>query len=317
MATQTTTWCFTDHCSDPLAEDLAISPDQVHFLVAQREVCPDTGKLHWQGYVQLTRNQRLAYVQKLLPGAHWEPAKGSPDQNIKYCTKAESRLAGAEPVIYGEPKTKGQRTDLDEFRAEVKSGKRMRTLVDEGFLPLLARYPKLYDKLVALTRPPVNPERKVVLLYGKAGAGKTRYVFDKHGESDELFLQPLSNGTPWFDGYDSHEICLIDDFDGAASKVSLTTTLKLLDIYPLQVPIKGGHAWWNPKTIYVTTNLRPTDWYDFTNRTEQYSALIRRISEAHCWDPETGEFTHCKTPEEVKAYFPYVPKPPPEVRIYK
>lgn len=317
---QSRNWCFTQHVdldTEILLGAPEIDPRSCSFLVAQLERCPTTAQVHWQGYCHFSKNMRLAALKKLAPTAHWEPCKGNSEQNIKYCTKEESRVPGTEPVTYGEPPKPGRRTDLDEFAAAIKEGKRARTLVSEGFLPLLARYPKLYQNLVAMTRPPVNPEKKVVLFYGKPGVGKTRFVYDKHGASDEFYATPLSNGTPWFDGYDSHKFALLDDFDGAASKIPLTQTLKLLDIYPIQVPTKGGHTWWNPEVLYITTNLRPTDWYDFTSREVQYKALLRRIHEAHCWDPETGDSVVLKTQLEISSYFPFVPKPPPEVRIYK
>lgn len=96
-------WCFTDHCVHDDEKDIAIAPDQVRYLVAQQEVCPDTGKIHWQGYIQLEKPQRLTALQKLLPGAHWLPAKGSSEQNFIYCTKLDTRRPGHEPVIYGAP----------------------------------------------------------------------------------------------------------------------------------------------------------------------------------------------------------------------
>jgi len=304
-------WCFTDQIpADAKPAKPAIDEALCQYLVAQQEIAPTTGQRHWQGYVYFKKNMRLSACKKLLPRAHWEASKGSPEQNQAYCTKEESRAPDTLPYEVGTPPIKGKRTDLDSFKDAVRSGKRMRELADEGFLSVLARYPRLYANLSALTRPDTNPDRKVVLLYGKAGAGKTRHVMDKHGKTDELYLQPISNGTPWFDGYDGHKVALLDDFDGAASKVPLTQTLKLLDIYPIQVPTKGGHAWWNPDTIYITTNLKPSDWYDFSSREEQYHALIRRISEAHCWDPETGFYTHCKTKEEVKEHFPFAKRGP-------
>jgi len=38
--------------------------------------------------------------------------------------------------------------------------------------------------------------------------------------------------------------------------------LRILDIYPLQLPVKGSFAvaMWN--TIFITSNKHPTDWYE-------------------------------------------------------
>lgn len=306
-------WCFTDQIpKGELPSKPAIAAEGVKYLIAQKEVAPTTGQLHWQGFVSFKTNKRLKAVKKMLPRAHWELAKGSASQNKVYCTKEASRAPGTAPVEFGDIPNPGKRTDLEEFATAVRSGKRARHLADEGFLALLARYPKLYAALAMTHRPPTHPDKKVILLFGKPGAGKTRFVFDKHEKDPEFWTAPLSNGTPWFDGFDGHETALLDDFDGKASKVGLAMTLKLFDIYPIQAPTKGGHAWWNPKTLYVTTNLPPQDWYDFSTRRAQYDALLRRVTEAHCWDLETGFYTHCKTNSEVVTYFPYKERAPLE-----
>jgi hypothetical protein len=60
--------------------------------------------------------------------------------------------------------------------------------------------------------------------------------------------------------------------------MSLVTLLRLLDRYPVQVPIKGSHTWWLPDRIYITTNILPSLWYKWENRGEHYKALARRFT---------------------------------------
>lgn len=50
----------------------------------------ETGKNqteHMQGYIQFHNAMRFASVKKMLPRAHLEVAKGTPAQNIAYCSK--------------------------------------------------------------------------------------------------------------------------------------------------------------------------------------------------------------------------------------
>jgi len=56
----------------------------------QDEICPDTGRKHRQGYVQLTRQQRLSFLRKILPGVHVEIARNIQDL-ILYCSKEATR----------------------------------------------------------------------------------------------------------------------------------------------------------------------------------------------------------------------------------
>lgn len=49
--------------------------------------------------------------------------------------------------------------------------------------------------------------------------------------------------------------------------------LKLLDIYPLKVPTKGGFANWVPDIIFITSNMAPPWTHGFVE-----AALKRRLS---------------------------------------
>lgn len=53
------------------------------------EVAPTTGQHHLQGWLTLKKKGRPMGCRKLpsLKGAHWEPAKGSQEDNIRYCSK--------------------------------------------------------------------------------------------------------------------------------------------------------------------------------------------------------------------------------------
>lgn len=313
------TWCFTDNT--PVQDEtgdylIPVDPSDFAYLLLQLEEAPTTGTLHWQGYVKLHKKSRLSGVRKLFPhGVHLEPARGSPASNIAYCTKEEGRVQG--PYEFGTRPSPGKRTDINALREAVRSGKRFRQLVeDDTLLPTLARHLKFYDRVSLAYEPPFNPSRRVVLYYGKPGVGKTRAVYDACRGSD-LYVTPVTNGTLWFDGYEGHRNVLIDDFDGAASKVPLDTTLRILDIYNVKVPIKGSHAWFNPDVTYITTNSKPSDWYNFSGREDKYDALLRRIHIVYAWDDETESFKSFTTPEAIKAFFPYSPRAIDETRIYK
>ena len=57
----------------------------------QDEKCPETDRLHRQGYFRTTRQMRFSQVSKLLPGIHIEPAR---DWNklLNYCKKKATSL---------------------------------------------------------------------------------------------------------------------------------------------------------------------------------------------------------------------------------
>ncbi len=162
-----------------------------------------------------------------------------------------------------------------EFKDAILKGARQVELL-EKFTNCMAKFPKFYSLVRALNRPERTKELTVRLNFGATGLGKTRYAYDNF---PLLYSIPLTSSSLWFDGYDLQDTVLLDDFAGAASKVSLNYTLQLLDRYPVQVPIKGEYTLWMPTLIIITTNIHPKKWYDWRTRRQQYAALMRRITE--------------------------------------
>ena len=95
-------WCFTlfGLTKENWKESISAVPVNVTcaFLVCQLE-STQAERLHVQGYVYFKNARSMAAVKKdfggLLP--HLEPAKGSVEDNVKYCTKLESRVEGTHP----------------------------------------------------------------------------------------------------------------------------------------------------------------------------------------------------------------------------
>lgn len=238
------------------------------YLVYQREK-GESGTEHFQGYVELAKQTRFNAIKKKYPKWHIEPRRGTQEQAIAYCKKDDSRMDG--PYEFGEPKQQGQRTDIAALVDLAKSGKRKRDALEE--MPgVYARNYRAFEHIQSLMKPP-RRERRVVLLHGPPGSGKTRYVLDKHPDA---YVIPITSSTIWFDGYDGHDVALIDDFNG---QIPLIQFLRVLHEYPEQVPVKGGHVWWNPSIIYITSNYAPVLWYKWEGREVSFEALTRRITE--------------------------------------
>ncbi len=269
--------CFT--LNNP-TEPIAFDEEKMYYLVYQKEV-GEEGTPHFQGYCELKKRTREPATKALLGGirVHLANRKGTALEASDYCKKDDTRVPGSLRMEFGEMKetNPGKRNDLKEFKDAVMSGtKRKRDLVDEHY-GTLARYHRFYETLTMMNRPKRERELEVILHIGDTGLGKTRLVMDAHGDEDDFYIAPLSNGTPWFDTYDRHRTVLLDDFAGASSHMALTTLLRLLDRYPVMVPTKGGHTWWLPDKIYITTNILPKDWYKWEKRGEHYRALARRV----------------------------------------
>ena len=90
-------WCWTLHDPTELEVGKLIADhDGISYIVWQEETCPDTGRIHLQGYVQFQEKARLAKAKKILLGdknhrVHLESAKGTPSENKTYCTNLGGR----------------------------------------------------------------------------------------------------------------------------------------------------------------------------------------------------------------------------------
>lgn len=77
-------WCFT--AWDQKDVDVIHGTDPV-CLVVGKETCPETGKVHFQGYVRWKTGRRFSWWKGAVPTAHVEPRKGSEPEAAAYCRK--------------------------------------------------------------------------------------------------------------------------------------------------------------------------------------------------------------------------------------
>ncbi len=280
MSSQMMNCCFTWNNPDG---EIFFDPEKMVYLVWQEEIS-ESGTYHFQGYCEFTKRLTFNMAKAVLGGAttHVERRRGTQAQAIAYCKKDESRVPHTHPTEEGTPRQQGKRMDLEGFKDAVVAGDRLRDLIHDH-TGVIARYPKFYQTLTMMHRPTRGTELTVTLHYGETGLGKTRSVYDQFEDDPEFYRTPLNNGTIWFDTFDGHTTVLLDDFAGAASHLTLCTLLQLLDRYPVLVPTKGGHTWWLPNAVHVTTNILPRDWYKWDGRCDQYKALARRFHKVYLY----------------------------------
>ncbi len=79
--------------------------------------------------------------------------------------------------------------------------------------------------------------------------------------------------------------------------------MRLLHDHTELVETKNGHAWWHPETIFITTNIRLEEWYDWGERTT--AVLERRIH--RILDFGSVKFILCKHPKDVTKEYKWDP----------
>lgn len=251
---------YANYIFTSYADELKFDESRLKFYVYQREVCPDTGRLHWQGYCGFTRSVRLQVAQRAIgdPAAHMERRLGSHQQAMEYCTKLASRAPGCEPVKWGQLElNQGKRTDLDTFTEAMVAGTPLVDLIEEQPSTFVKFSKGLYALDAVLKQKKVVDFRKltVTVLYGDAGTGKTRYAAR---DPDSYILADPDGGRIWFDGYNGQATLIIDDFYGWIKHYTL---LRILDGYKYKIEVKGAHTWANWTNVIITSNVHPSEWY--------------------------------------------------------
>lgn len=258
---------------------------RLKYLIVQKERCPKTNKLHWQGYLELSVG---------LPEATWmDECKQLFFENYKdvhlsirkrsrancrdYCRKPESRVvAGWEYGVWderdgGTTSVRGKRSDLDELGVAILTGQlATRRAIAEANPGAFIRYGAGIERL--LTTIEASPrERKAIactILIGEPGTGKSCRM----PTGDDVFYmssESLFNGcTPM------HRVLVLDEFTGW---LPFNVLLRILDHYPYRVNIKYNNFWAGWDEVYITSNSHPDQWYTYDAK-HLYGALERRIT---------------------------------------
>lgn len=259
-------WIFTSFNLDINTEEV---DELVRYLAWQVEKCPETGKKHIQGYIELHKPRRLNAMKELLGDEkiHLEKRRGTREQARDYCMKEETRIEG--PYEYGTWAVQGKRNDIENAYEAIKNG--------DKWIDIQEEYPVTYCKYNrGLEKMKFNYEKELTkgfrnvecnVIWGEAGAGKTRSVVENN---EDLYI---TSDLKWWDGYDGENAILIDDFE--KGKCAYTELLRIMDGYQLRLPIKGGFTWAKWTKVYITSNDNIESW--FPERVD-FSALERRIA---------------------------------------
>lgn len=253
----------------------------------QPELAPETGTPHLQGYVVFANPRTFqGAIQLFGPRFHLEPARGSLESNVEYCSKSESRDtdAGFGFIEHGERSTcegtgsgSGTRTDLAVIAKRLRDGESESSIAEDH----PASYIMYTRGIRSLAQQYVHRRsfKSIVYWYwGPTGTGKTRAAAE---EAPDAYWK--SSAHQWWDGFDGTSDVIIDDY--RASFCQFNELLRLLDRYPYQVQYKGGCMQFCARKIFITAPKDPRSCWD--SRTEEDIAqLERRIDHVKYFGPE-------------------------------
>ena len=133
---------------------------------------------------------------------------------------------------------------------------------------LWVRYYRAFEKYLLMKTPARTWKTNVHVLQGPTGTGKSKWAMDNFPSA---YWKQRSN---WWDGYTGHESVVLDEFYGW---LPFDLLLRLCDRYPLMVETKGGQTQFAAKTIVITTNMLPCNWY----KSCYFPSFARRVDQWH------------------------------------
>lgn len=265
---QSKRWCYTLNNYDP-DDALSMLGIPCTFHIMGKEVS-STGTSHLQGYIIFENNKRLNGVKKIQPSAHWEVARGTTEDNVKYCSKdGDYEVVGTKP--------------LSKVEIGQKERERWILILQHAKQGTLEEHdPKVYyqtystaEKLASKYAKPKAIEKTVNVFWGATATGKSYDAWMQSGP-DTFVKDPRSKF--WY-GYSGQKNMIIDEFRGG---IDISHMLRWLDRYPLIVEIKNGSSVCEVENIWITSNLHPRDWYPDLDE-ETKAALLRRTKVTRYW----------------------------------
>lgn len=250
-------WVFTINYAaqehPPELLDPETWPEWIKYAVWQLEL-GDNGVYHYQGYMELQGKKSMAQIHEVedFERAHFDVRRGTTDQAISYCTKADTRVDG--PWYHGEPKEQGKRNDLTMIKTKLDQGATMKRIAEEHF-GSFCRYEKGFKNYKRIISLPRDHAMELIVIIGPSRTGKTRQAKDLAG--DDVYWKDRSK---WWEDYEGQHTVVWDEFYGHCCPFS--DLLRIMDRYPLRLENKGSSVNFNSRRIIFTSNQEPEDWYD-------------------------------------------------------
>jgi len=237
-----------------------------NYMLVSREFAPKTGNEHYHIYVQFKYTTTLS--RKKLLSTNIQICRGTPQQNIDYVKKEGDIL-----LEEGEPRL-GKGSGKGYTIKEVKA----MTNEERENLPFTS-----YNRLQALKRDEISVLKaslsyknvEVYYIFGKSGAGKTKYamdaikdLYDKKLIESDAYNKVKYSGSYW-NGVsidNMTKVALYDDFRDYHMPPS--EFIQFIDYNVNVMNIKYGFAMNNFKYIFITSIQNPYDLYKKYQKSE-------------------------------------------------
>ena len=246
--------------------------DCMKYLCYGLEICPKTGKKHYQGCVYFYDAKTISTAQKKLhigkSHMEWEQKSDTEDDPIEYCKKDKCFFE------FGSMPQQGKRTDLEAVAKSILDGTLRVTDILEQSPIMYHQYGRTLTALedLKLTRKWRTEMTEGIWMYGTTGVGKSHIAFQDY-HPDTHYLVPDDNG--WWDKYTQQDTVIINDFRG---HIKYDKLLQMVDKFPFDVNRRGKPPMpFLSKKVIITSSLKPSEVYCNRQEKDDIKQLERRF----------------------------------------
>lgn len=260
------------------------------YIIAGEEIGA-LGTPHLQGFVYFKNGVRFETCKRRLFGVrtHVEIARGTVQENYLYCTKTRDCDAVANEVVHefgDKPMTPDEKGETEIERYEKAWQQASDNLIEEIDADIRVKHYSTLKKIrmdKQLETDLLGVDMDNEWFWGDSGTGKSYTARSSHPDA---YLKMCNK---WWDGYDGHDVVLMEDFD--QNHKVLCHHLKIwADRYPFPVELKGHVGKIRPRKLIVTSNYHPREiWTDKSD----LEPILRRFKITHFATP----FVYQQSPE--------------------
>ena len=262
-------WTLNNYTELEVEEAKRFIDEKCKYGIFGKEVAPNTGCLHLQGFCNLKKPMRFSTIKSVsitesILRRQMDPTKKTKNtvqrqatfiERVRLTTKGEEQTWRPLYLPYRTEKSPHPKWSLNYMAPCISN-----TIVESK--NTYTSCDQCNQGIFSLNCGCIgdHPDR-----------GKSRRALEEAtawGES--IYYKPRGL---WWDGYEQQICVIIDDFYGW---IKYDEILKICDRYPYKVQVKGAFQEFTSKYIWITSNCDTDDWYRFSGYSN--AALERRIT---------------------------------------
>lgn len=257
--------------------------NDMKYLLYAPEICPETQRKHWQGYVYYYKEISILQSQNRIGGGkHHHKVSRADLLNANkeyiigpYNKNGKVKNFNEDAVEFGTAPAQGRRNDVEELVSSVFAGTLSCDTIAINDPMKYHQYGRTLDKIEDLRMSKMyrTSMTEGIWIYGPTGVGKSHFAFENFSV-DTHYVVPDDNG--WWDNYKQQDICIFNDFRGW---LRYERMLELMDKYPTDVKRRGRPPLpFMSKLIIITSSLHPAKIYRNRDEEDGIEQLKRRCS---------------------------------------